>query len=134
MMPFFQPDWLELVGVIRLDLDCYWAGLQALALLSSAKTRKKKGRQGLRPWPLRCLSQFLSEKKKIDCLEGECVAYLSPIGWPDIYSICIPSWMAIRILSHWKGYFLLLSVSDLIDIALYLELSFFLIGGIWLDL
>ena len=31
------------------------------------------------------------------------------------------------------GYFLLLSVSDLIDRALYLELSFFLIGGIRLD-
>ena len=69
----------------------------------------------------------------MDCLEGECVAYLSPIGWPGIYSICFPSWMVIRILSHWTRYFLLLSVSDLIDKALYLVLSFFLIGGIWLD-
>ena len=41
--------------------------------------------------------------------------------------------MVIRILSHWTGYFLLLSVLDLIDIALYLELSFFLIGGILFD-
>ena len=44
--------------------------------------------------------------------------------------------MVIKILSHWTGYFLLLSVSDLIrDIerAVYLELSFFLIGGIRLD-
>ena len=58
------------------------------------------------------------------------------MGWPDIYSICFPSWMVIRILSHWTGYFLLLSVSDLIrDIerAVYLELSFFLISGIQLD-
>ena len=31
---------------------------------SSAKTRKKGGRRGLRPWPLRCLSQFLSERKE----------------------------------------------------------------------
>ena len=30
---------------------------------SSAKT-KKKGRRGLCPWPLRCLSQFLSERKE----------------------------------------------------------------------
>ena len=30
---------------------------------SSAKTRKKGGRRGLRPWPLQCLSQFLSERK-----------------------------------------------------------------------
>ena len=24
----------------------------------------------------------------INCLEGECSAYLSPMGWPGIYSIC----------------------------------------------
>ena len=28
------------------------------------RTRKKKGRRGLRPWPLRCLSQILSERKE----------------------------------------------------------------------
>ena len=45
--------------------------------------------------------------------------------------------MVIRVLSHWTRYFLLLSVSDSIkDIerTVYLELSFFLIGGIRLDL
>ena len=31
--------------------------------LSSAKAKKKGGRRGLRPWPLRCLSQFLFERK-----------------------------------------------------------------------
>ena len=51
------------------------------------KTSKKKGRRGFRPWPLRCLSQFLPEKK-IDCIKGECVAYLSSMGWHVIYSIC----------------------------------------------
>ena len=59
------------------------------------------------------------------------------MGWPGIYSICFPSWMVIRILSHWTGYFVPLSVSDSIwDIArvVYLELSSFLIGGIRLDL
>ena len=59
------------------------------------------------------------------------------MGWPGIYSICFPSWMVIRILSHWTGYFLLLSVSDLIkhiERTVYLGLSFFLIGGIRLDL
>ena len=58
------------------------------------------------------------------------------MGWPDISSICFPNWMVIRILSHWTGYFLPLSVSDSIrDIgrAIYLELSFFLIGGIQVD-
>ena len=46
---FFNRTGLERVGVVGPDLDCCWAGLQALALLSSAKTRKKKGRRGLRP-------------------------------------------------------------------------------------
>ena len=27
-------------------------------------------------------------KEKINCLEGECSAYLLPMGWPSIYSIC----------------------------------------------
>ena len=27
-------------------------------------------------------------KEKINCLEGECSAHLSPMGWPGIYSIC----------------------------------------------
>ena len=64
-------------------------------------------------------------------------AYLSLMGWLGIYSICFPSWMVIMILSHWTRYFLLLSVSNSIrniEKAVYLELSFFLIGGIRLDL
>ena len=32
---------------------------------SSVKTIKMGGRRGLRLWPLRCLSQFLFEKKEI---------------------------------------------------------------------
>ena len=27
-------------------------------------------------------------EENINCLEGECFAYLSPMGWPGIYSIC----------------------------------------------
>ena len=27
-------------------------------------------------------------REKINCLEGECSAYLSPMGWSGIYSIC----------------------------------------------
>ena len=50
-------------------------------------------------------------------------AYLSSMGWPCIYSRCSTSWMVTRIRSHWMGYFLLLSVSDLekdIERAVYL--------------
>ena len=77
---FFNRTGMECIGVIGLDLDCCWASLQALdrragdrsaaglvcrlwVWHSSTKTRKKVGRQGLRPWPLRCLSQFLTERK-----------------------------------------------------------------------
>ena len=39
-------------------------------------------------------------------------AYLSPRGWPNIYSVCFSNLMVIRILSHLIGYYL--SISDLI--------------------
>ena len=38
--------------------------------------------------------------------------YLSPRGWPDIYNVCFPNLMIIRILSNWMRYYL--SISDLI--------------------
>ena len=31
-------------------------------------------------------------KEKIDYLEDECFAYLSSMGWPDIYGICFSQW------------------------------------------
>ena len=34
-------------------------------------------------------------------------------GWPNIYSVCFPNWMVVRILPHLMGYFLPLSISDL---------------------
>ena len=54
-------------------------------------------------------------REKINCLEGECSAYLLSRGWPDIYSICFPNWMVVRTLSRWMGYFLPLLLSDLIS-------------------
>ena len=98
MMLFFQSDW---AGVYwgRRARDRTVVGLVCGALNSRAGDRTAAGlvyrfwmwhssRRGLRPWPLRCLSQFLV-REKIDCLEGECFsAYLSLMGWPGIYSIC----------------------------------------------
>ena len=82
MMHFFNRTELERVGVVGPDLDCCWTGLQALALLLSAKTRNKKGRWGLRPWPLRCLSQFFSERKN-RLLRGRmyCVPFTDGVTW-----------------------------------------------------
>ena len=80
-MPFSTETGLERVDVVGPDLDRWRAGLQALGssglrldrcnaglqALDVALLYKKEnggGRQGLRPWPLRCLSQFLSERKE----------------------------------------------------------------------
>ena len=49
MMPFSTGTGLEHVGVVGPKLGLHWAGLQALALLSSAKTRKEKGQRGASP-------------------------------------------------------------------------------------
>ena len=32
-------------------------------------------------------------------------AYLSPLGWPCIYSRCSINWIVTRIRSHWTGFF-----------------------------
>ena len=56
------------------------------------KNKKQRGSAGAHPLPLRCLSQFFHVKENINCLGNEILvhksAYLSPIGWPGIYSIC----------------------------------------------
>ena len=37
-------------------------------------------------------------------------AYLSPMGWPCIYSRCSTSWMVTRIRSHWMGYLVIIDI------------------------
>ena len=92
MMPFFNKNWAGawkgrwagpglLVGWDASSLDCLGLGriaatpsnrgMTATVLTgllwmwhSSAKTIKMGGRRGLRPWPFRCLSQFLSKRKE----------------------------------------------------------------------
>ena len=41
-MPFFNRTGLERVGVVRPDLDCCWAGLQALDVAFLCKRNKKE--------------------------------------------------------------------------------------------
>ena len=54
--------------------------------------KKQRGSAGACPLPLRYLSQFFPVEKSINCLGNEGFvrksAYLSSMGWPDIYSIC----------------------------------------------
>ena len=49
-------------------------------------------------------------------------AYLSPMGWPCIYSRCFTSWMVIRILSYLRGYFL--------DIGFFMDIESAALFGI----
>ena len=64
----------------------HWAGPLALDVGILCKNKKQKGSAGACPLPLRCLSQFFPDEEKINCLESEFFAYLSPTGWPGIYS------------------------------------------------
>ena len=82
MMLFLTGTGLERVGVARSDPNSwligdagYWivgAGVGLLLLIGrlwvwlspARRTKMKKGQRGLRPWPLRCLSQILSERKE----------------------------------------------------------------------
>ena len=98
MMLFLTGTGLERVGVAGSDPNSwligdvgYWivgAGVGLLLLLigrlwvwlsPARRTKRKKGRRGLRPWPLRCLSQILSERKE------------RMLRWPSIgVWICVP--------------------------------------------
>ena len=69
-----------------------WASPLDLGVGLLCKNKKQKGSTGARPLPLRCLSQFFPAGENINCLRNEVLvhksAYLSPMGWPYIYSIC----------------------------------------------
>ena len=88
---FFNRIGLERIRVVRPEIGLL-LGWFADSRCSTPLQRqeRRKGQRGLRPWSIRCLSQFLAERKD-KLLRGRmCLrmfAYLSPIGWPDIYSV-----------------------------------------------
>ena len=69
MLFFFNRTGLERVGP---DQDCSWAGLQALALLFSAKKKKEEGSAGASPVAASMPKSIPLMREKIDCLEREC--------------------------------------------------------------
>ena len=77
---------------LRWNWNCHWAGPLDLDVGLLCKNKKQKGSAGDRPLPVRCLSQLFLVEKNINCLGNEVLvhksAYLSPMGWPGIYSIC----------------------------------------------
>ena len=89
MMHFSTGIGLEHIEIVGSELELSlgrsdgserWTPLQ--------QTRNKEDRRGLAC----CLSDAKVSsslmKEKSNYLEGECSAYLSPMGWPGIYSIC----------------------------------------------
>ena len=66
----------------------HWAGPLALEVGLLCKNKKQRGSKGACPLPLRCLSQFFPNEEKMNYLESEFSAYLSPMGWHGIYSSC----------------------------------------------
>ena len=92
MMLFSTRTGLERVESLGRNWNCRWAGPLALDVGLPCKNKKERGLAGARPLPLRCLSQFFPVEENINCLRNEVLvhkfAYLSPMGWPGIYSIC----------------------------------------------
>ena len=89
-------------------LNC---GLRSKRL--TAKTRKKGGRRGLGPWPLRCLSQtlFQREEKVLGSLSiGVQISHTFHLWGGHVFIMYIvPNLRVARILSYWMKYFLPLS-------------------------
>ena len=110
---------MERIGVVRPKIElllgwsagsgCGTAGLHARDVAFLCKDKKEEGSAGLRPWPLRCLSQFLAERK--DRLLSRQMLLRTFHRWDGLVFIVhiIPNWRVVRILSHWMGYFLPLS-------------------------
>ena len=77
------------------------------------KTKKRKGRRGRGPWPLRCLSQTLPERKERECLlVGISTQFLLTFhrwGGRVFITYIVPNLRAARILSYGIRYFLPLS-------------------------
>ena len=80
---------LESLG---LNWNCRWAGPLVLDVGLFCKNKKERGSAGAHPLPLQCLSQLFPVEENINYLGNEVLvhksAYLSPMGWPGIYSIC----------------------------------------------
>ena len=68
---------------------------------SAKRTRKKKGRWGLRPWPFQCLSQFFLERKDGPLRERMCCVCLRTFHrWGGL--VFIVSVFPVR---WWLGFF-----------------------------
>ena len=81
-----------MLELLSQNWNCHWAGPLALDIGLLCRNKKQKGSVRACPLPFRCLSQFFLAGENINCLRNEVLvhksAYLTLIGWPDIYSKC----------------------------------------------
>ena len=76
----------------------------------TAKTRKKGGRRGLGPWPLRCLSQTLFQRgERMLSIDIQILRTFHRWGGHVFIMYIVPTLRVVRILSYWMRYFLPLS-------------------------
>ena len=89
MMHFSTGTGLERVGIagpeLELSLGWSFSSERWTPLQKQEKRGSAEASPVTAPMP-KSVPPCLREK--INCLEGECSAYLSPMGWPGIYSIC----------------------------------------------
>ena len=113
-------SWADIGLVCRLYVVKPWVGLLLLLIgrlwmwhSPARRTRRKKGRRGLCPWPLRCLSQILSEREeRMLRLLSICVQILRIFhrwGGHVFIMYIVPNLRVAWILSYWMRYFLPLS-------------------------
>ena len=103
---------MQALGLSGLRLDRCTVDLQALDVALLCKNKEEWGSMRASPVAASMPKSVSFLRENMDCLEGECVAYeyasesayLSPLGWPCIYSRCSTSWIATRIRSNWMRF------------------------------
>ena len=129
-MPFFNRNWARACGgrwagprplaggtggcrIVWVVEDRCTVDRWALIKAPLCKTRKKGGRRGLGPWPLRYLSQFLSERKerllRLLSISVQILRTFHRCGGHVFIMYIVPNLRIARILSYWMRYFLPLS-------------------------
>ena len=105
--------WSEGSGLSGRGRDCCYADRLALDLVHLCKkNQKEEGSAGASLVAAPMPKSVSSSEKRLTAWRADVLhmfayksAYLSPMGWPCIYSRCSTSWMVTRIRSHWVGYF-----------------------------
>ena len=88
MMPFSNGTGLEHMGIVGPELELSLGWSTGSKRWTPLQKQEKRGSAGASPvTALMPKSVPPCLREKINCLEGKCSVYFSPMGWPGIYSI-----------------------------------------------